>query len=256
MGSVLNCSIPLNGMKAFNSVFRFKKFHIQHSEGVFKLGTDAVLLGSWAILQSNGDAILDVGTGTGIVGFMAAQRTERQIIGIDVAPDAIRCANLNRESNPYRQRISFRCSSIESFEPDIKLEDVLMNPPYFINHTPNAKPTLIVARHGDADLPQRWLNSPAALSNPELKIHLILPTASVPIWERTWKQAGWTQVRCQRIQGRRNGPIIRQLICLGKNGVHELEPEPVHVYESDGSRSAWYQTLTESFYLDENKKEF
>ncbi len=237
-------------MKRFNSIFRFKQFHIQQTEGVFRLGTDAVLLGSWASLQTNGNAILDVGTGTGIVGFMAAQRTERHVIGIDVAPDAIRSANLNRDSNPWRQRISFHCSSVESFEPELKLDDILMNPPYFLNHTPNAIPTLNVARHGDADLPQRWLQSPAVISNPDVQIHLILPTASFVLWQRTWELLGWTLIRRQSVQGRRNGPVIRQLICLGKKGLAEQETEPKHVYEIDGARSAWYQSLTEGFYLD------
>jgi tRNA1Val (adenine37-N6)-methyltransferase len=232
----------------FNSIFRFKKFSLQQGPGVFRLGTDAVLLGCWAHLSVEGGPILDVGTGTGVLALMAAQRTQRQIWAIDVAPESATLAQNNADSSPWFQRIQIFCSGIEAFIPDQPPSDILFNPPYFLNHTPNVRPDLTLARHGNSDLPLRWLGSPAFAGMEQGNLHLIVPSASFLIWEKAWKKKGWFVNRQLCVKGRLSGPIIRSVLSLSRTESNP-QTEEIYLYEPNGDRSAAYQAMSSEFYL-------
>jgi len=232
----------------FNSVFRFKAFSLQQGASVFRLGTDAVLLGCWAQLSAQGGPILDVGTGTGILALMAAQRTQREVWGIDPSPESAALAQQNAISSPWFHRICIHHTDIETYMPTTPPADILLNPPYFFNHTPNARPHLTQARHSNPELPERWLGSPAFTNNQHGNIHMIIPTISFLIWERAWKSQGWFLNRHLQVQGRLHGPIIRSVLSLSRS-VRPLQTEEMHVYTSNGERSEAFQALSADFYL-------
>ena len=82
-----------------NPFFKFKKFVVYHDKCAMKVGTDAVLLGAWAdVAQAKN--VLDIGTGTGVIALMAAQRCEADILAIDIDPDAVEQARQNEGASP------------------------------------------------------------------------------------------------------------------------------------------------------------
>lgn len=93
--------------------FTFKEFHINQSHTAMKVGTDGVLLGAWA---EGGNKILDIGTGTGLIALMMAQRYPHSIIdAIDIDKGALKDATSNVANSPFSERINIIQSSLQSF---------------------------------------------------------------------------------------------------------------------------------------------
>ena len=88
-----------------NNYFKFKQFTVHQEHAPFKVTTDSVLLGAWAQLEGAKN-ILDIGTGTGILALMAAQRTGAQIVAIEPDPGSFMQAGLNISDSPWHDRIT------------------------------------------------------------------------------------------------------------------------------------------------------
>ena len=113
-------------------MFRFKQFTIHQSLCAMKVGTDGVLLGAWTELGDEPRRILDLGTGTGVIALMMAQRTaEAQIVGVDI--DAVDQARQNGEESPWKDRLTFVQCAVQEFEADPKFDLIVSNPPFFVD---------------------------------------------------------------------------------------------------------------------------
>lgn len=111
--------------------FRFKQFDIKQSSDVFRVGTDAVLLGALANI-SEAKKVLEVGTGTGIISLMIAQRNpEAQILAIDINSEAVNISQTNFSNSPFSDRIKNRLQDFKNFETGEKFDLIISNPPYF-----------------------------------------------------------------------------------------------------------------------------
>ena len=111
--------------------FRFQQFDIQQNADVFRVGTDAVLLGSLANV-SEAKKVLEVGTGTGIISLMIAQRNpEAKILAIDINPEAVNISQTNFINSPFFNRIKSKLQDLKNFETGEKFDLIISNPPYF-----------------------------------------------------------------------------------------------------------------------------
>ena len=97
-----------------NPFFQFKQFTIRHDKCAMKVGTDGVLLGAWAGTESC-SRILDVGTGTGLIALMLAQRSKAVVDAIDIDADACLQAQENAESSLFAGRINVFHSDLADF---------------------------------------------------------------------------------------------------------------------------------------------
>jgi tRNA1Val (adenine37-N6)-methyltransferase len=111
--------------------FKFKQFEIQQSSGVFRVGTDGVLLGALANIDS-AENVLEVGTGTGLISLMLAQRNPKaNFLGIDINAEADNLTRLNFENSPFNSRLQNILADFKSFETDRTFDVIVSNPPYF-----------------------------------------------------------------------------------------------------------------------------
>ena len=111
--------------------FRFQQFDILQNSDVFRVGTDAVLLGTLANV-SEAKNILEVGTGTGIISLMIAQRNpEAKILAIDINSDAVVVSQTNFSNSPFFDRINSQLQDFKNFETEEKFDLIISNPPYF-----------------------------------------------------------------------------------------------------------------------------
>lgn len=111
--------------------FTFKQFQIQQSKNVFRVGTDGVLLGALANIESAPN-ILEVGTGTGLISLMLAQRNlNADFLGLDINEEAVALTKLNFESSPFRERLKNNHQDFKTFETECKFDLIVSNPPYF-----------------------------------------------------------------------------------------------------------------------------
>ena len=127
------------------SVFKFKKFNIIQERSAMKVGTDGVLLGSWVSCEKR-NRILDVGSGTGLISLMVAQRNlDCKITGIEIDKDAFLESQLNVKNSNLKKRIKFYNVSLQKFTSKSKFDVVVSNPPFFPAN--KSKEKRDVARH-------------------------------------------------------------------------------------------------------------
>ena len=111
--------------------FTFKQFEIQQSKDVFRVGTDGVLLGALADITS-ASGVLEVGTGTGLISLMLAQRNpQAHFLGLDINEDAAVLTKLNFENAPFHARLKNRHQDFKTFETEARFDLIISNPPYF-----------------------------------------------------------------------------------------------------------------------------
>lgn len=124
-----------------NSSFQFKQFTIHHDLCAMKVGTDGVLLGAWTEVGENTKKILDIGTGSGLIAIMLAQKSNALITGIDIDNNAIEQARINSNNTPWSKRLSFHCENAETLQEEDTYSLIVCNPPFFQNslHGPDSR---------------------------------------------------------------------------------------------------------------------
>ena len=131
-----------------NSYFQFKQFTVWHDKCGMKVGTDGVLLGAWTRV-THSKRILDVGTGTGLVSLMLAQRSDALITAIDIDADAVMQAKENVEKSPWAHRIAVEQHDFTSYQAGALYDTIVCNPPYFIDSLKSPDKKRATARHTD-----------------------------------------------------------------------------------------------------------
>jgi tRNA1Val (adenine37-N6)-methyltransferase len=159
--------------------FRFKQFTVYQNKTAMKVGTDGVLLGAWADI-SNTSNILDVGTGTGLIALMLAQRSTARISAVEIDEDATNQARENFVKSPWNQRIELFYQSFSDFANQSvqKFDLIVSNPPYFSNSLKNPDSKRTLARHNDSLNLKDLLATAREICNSDGKICLILPVDS------------------------------------------------------------------------------
>ena len=130
--------------------FKFKQFTIFQTNMVMKVGTDGVLLGAW-VNCSEATNILDIGTGTGLIAIMLAQRSNAKITGIDILENVCKLALKNVENCKWKTRINIKNISFQEFatKKTEKFDLIITNPPFFTNLLKPDNYNLKIAKHND-----------------------------------------------------------------------------------------------------------
>ena len=158
-----------------NTHFNFKQFSVQQNLCSMKVGTDGVLLGAWTNTD-NANNILDIGTGTGLIALMLAQRSNANITAVDAEANAYQQAKINFDASQWTNRLQLVHSKIQDFHSDQLFDLIVSNPPYFSGYYSSENLSRDIARSADALLPYDELISSAKnslIANGRLS--LILP---------------------------------------------------------------------------------
>ena len=158
-----------------NSQFRFKKFTIEQDRCAMKVGTDGVLLGAWAEIAS-AERILDIGTGTGLIALMCAQRNElAQIHAIEIDSAAAEQAGENILNSQFSERIELQQVALQEFNPSKEYDAIICNPPFFNSGTNSPVAERNQARHTISLSISDLLLHASRLISESGRLHLILP---------------------------------------------------------------------------------
>lgn len=164
-------------------VFKFKNFNIKQDNSAMKVGTDGVLLGCWSSLDDCKKKILDIGTGTGVISLIIAQRIERiiqdfNITAVEIDPIAYEEAKFNFENSPWRDHFTPINSSLQDYllKGNSKYDLIVSNPPFFNNslHSPSNNRNL--ARHTDTLDYSTIINAATLLLQKKGVLSIILPS--------------------------------------------------------------------------------
>lgn len=228
--------------------FRFKRFTIRHQVAAMKVGTDGVLLGAWADI-SDADRILDIGTGTGLIAIMAAQRqTEASVIGVEIDKATAEEARYNVGHSSFSEQIDILTGDVKTMSLP-KVDHVLCNPPFF-NSGPVAEGSRGVARHDSSLGPSEVVKSARRALTADGALSIIIPAAALPVWEGEASTVGWSIQRLCHVLPTPAAQPKRVLIQMGQSS--EVYSESRLVIESGGRHqySDDYIALCKDFYLD------
>ena len=163
-------------------MFQFKQFTIHQDRTAMKVGTDGVLLGAWAPILSSTQRLLDIGTGTGLIALMLAQRMLKEnnnstfkIDAIDIDQSSIEQATENISNSPFARFITTHFTSLQDYSPSEKYDAIVCNPPYFVASLKCPDANRTQARHTDSLSFNDLLQHSARLLNSEGTLSVILP---------------------------------------------------------------------------------
>lgn len=236
---------------AHNTYFNFKQFTIQQSNAAMKVGTDGVLLGSWASVE-NVSSALDVGTGTGIVALMLAQRSSAKIEAVEIEETACADALLNFRNSPWENRLSLFNSSFQDFAQSSaqKFDCVVSNPPYFRQDTKSDCQKRSLARHSD-NLPFEVLaGGVARLLSENGHFSVVLPIEAEREFRSCAANYRLFPKRIMRVRPNPLKPLKRVLIEFRFEAMLEDENELIIESEIHHDYTSAFVDLVKDFYLN------
>ena len=161
-----------------NSSFSFKQFAIAQDKCAMKVGTDNILLGAWANISDNSQ-VLDIGTGTGLLALMMAQRSQlSNIDAVEIDDDAYGQAKANIEKSPWGDRINIFHAPIQDFANNFskQYDLIISNPPFFEKASKSSQKSRNLARHSDSLSQADILQIALQLMKPNGRLAVIYPT--------------------------------------------------------------------------------
>ena len=229
--------------------FRFKQFMVYHDRATMKVGTDAVLLGAW-VDTSGVDTALDIGTGSGIIALMLAQRTApyARIDAVEADPKSVLDADENIACSPWPKKIITHPVAIQEFCPQHQYDLVVSNPPYFVNSLLPPTANRQEARHTKSLSYEALLKAAQRLLRPTGKFAVILPTKEGDQFQITAKEYGFNCSRRLAFYTRTHKPQERWLLEFVFDQV-EPATEKLILYDKGNEWTQGYRALTGDFYL-------
>ena len=221
-----------------------------------KVGTDGVLLGAWASVPVPGSRVLDVGTGTGLIALMIAQRTRDVLVeSLEIDPSSAMQAEENFQDSPWRERISCMHSSFQDYAARSKdrYDLIICNPPFFSasSKTPSKEKNL--ARHDDSlSLGDIFRGSPGLMKENSL-ISLILPIHKEAQALDLIREHKLYCSRLTRVKPAPGKALKRVLLEFTNMPVDRREEELIIETESRHRYSEAFKNLVNDFYLGEGE---
>ncbi len=233
-----------------NSYFKFKQFIIHQDRCAMKVGTDGVLLGAWANCEESKN-VLDIGTGTGLIALMIAQRSSAKIDAIEIDNEASEQAFENIEKSPWAERINVLNRSFQDFSESItqKYDLIVTNPPYFQNSlfAPDQKRT--DARHNSNLQLEELLVGSKKLLNQDGFLSIILPYLEGNMFILKASEMDLYCVRQTKVLTKPNKEPKRLLLEFMKVKKPLVEQEMIIELNKRHEYSEAYKNLTKDFYL-------
>lgn len=211
-----------------------------------KVGTDGLLLGAWA---QGGKRVLDIGTGTGLIALMMAQRfPDAHVDAIDIDADAASQAEDNARRSPFADRVAVRCVSLQEYVAEREYDSIVCNPPFFTQslQSPDSKRTL--ARHSVALPFDDLFRHARRLMSEDGVLSIVVPSDALSQIETAAVMNNLFLVRRCLVRTTRKKPARRLLLSFSQ------KPSPFHdeegvVQEAVNEPSEWYRNLTCDFLL-------
>lgn len=214
-----------------------------------KIGEDGVLLGAWAPIDG-ARHILDIGTGTGLLALMAAQRNpDAQITGVELDPDAAAQAAENAAASPWAARIRIAEADVRTWTETQRYDVMLCNPPYYGRGSAPPDARRALARHGATLGPEAFCRAAGRLLAPEGRCCLILPADEAKLWMRSFGVAGFFVQALVAVRSQAHKMPGRYLLSLGREHVPAERSELIIRQGTANQYSDEYIRLTSAFYL-------
>jgi tRNA1Val (adenine37-N6)-methyltransferase len=226
--------------------FRFQQFEVFHDKCGMKVGTDGVLLGAWA-RASSASRILDVGTGSGLIALILAQRTSAFVTGVECDAAAAEQAAFNVRQSPWADRVRIVCSDFLTFQ-EPPFDGIVSNPPFFQQalHAPDRARNQ--ARHAVALTHERLIAHVQSLLSEQGLFSVVLPFDTAEAFEdHCWTHRLYLSRRCDvsTVEGKAPKRVLLEFV---RERV-PVERTRLAVSTKEGARTPAFSALTSDLYL-------
>jgi tRNA1Val (adenine37-N6)-methyltransferase len=231
-----------------SDTFHFKKFSINQGQTAMKVGTDGVLLGAWAQAE-NPTKILDVGTGTGLIALMMAQRfPAAEITGIEIDKHAFNQAKENVDNSIFNQQVEVINCDFLKWETETRFDSIVCNPPFYLNWHSAENESRSIARHGNPNQLMDWVKKSQELLTENGVISLIIPVTYFDFLKENINELYINKI-C-RVKPNSSKPAHRILVEMSRDKEPYLEEEIVIEQSQRHHYSDSYVNLCKDFYLN------
>ena len=232
-------------------VFQFKQFQVKQAKAAMKVGTDGVLLGAWVTIPDTAFSILDVGSGTGLIALMMAQRSHAEVIdAVELNAESYIQTVENFEISDWGDRLFCYHASFQEFEDEIEdsYDVIISNPPFYTDTFKEDSSERTMARHTETLNYEDLLRGSSKLLSDLGICAFVIPFKEEALFMETAKEFGLYPEKICRVKGTAESPIKRSLLQFSKKEnapeISELIIEiSRHVYTDA------YKSLVKDFYL-------
>ncbi len=232
-----------------NNYFSFKQFTVYQDRCAFKVGTDGVLLGACANI-SGARSILDIGTGTGLIALMLAQRCEAEITAIELDRASFEQACSNVESSKWKDRIKVINTAIQDYFPgSAKFDLIVSNPPFFIDSLPNPDQVKAAARHNIQMNNEDLLSGVSRLMAEGGRFQVIMPYVEGNILIAEAQSFGLYCINILKIKPLPTSEIRRMILTFSREKIKTHESFLTIEHGKRHEFTEEYKALTRDFYL-------
>ncbi len=233
-----------------DGLFHFKRFSVAHAESSMKVGVDGVLIGAWADCQ--GDSILDVGTGCGVIALMMAQRNPyAHILAIDVDEASVREASENFRHSGWGDRLEARLTPFAEVAglEGMVFDRIVSNPPYYDSGVNDFSTARNVARHQGELSPAILLECAGKMLTDNGKISMIVPSEFCDALNEVGNNVGLSLSRICMVRNNPRKQTKRAMMEFSKDYDGEAESTVLTMFDTDRNSTDEYLRLCHDFYL-------
>jgi tRNA1Val (adenine37-N6)-methyltransferase len=232
-------------------IFKFKQFDVDQTGCAMKINTDGVLLGA-LVNDDNPSNILDIGTGTGVIALMLAQRfISAKIDAVEIDTLAAETAGKNFANSAFTKRLTIYPLGFEDFfsaNPGKKYDLIISNPPFYINSLKSPKANKELAKHTDAAFFERLVKSVAVHLIPEGVFWMILPIDTTELVLTLSANSILFAQKIINVQSFPHSEAHRIIVSLGFNKVSP-EITKLSIYQAENNYSDEYKNLLQPYFI-------
>ena len=233
-------------------MFQFKQFSVNQDRCAMKIGTDGVLLGAWTPINKNPFSVLDIGTGTGIIALMLAQRSNaEQIDALEIDEEAYEQSVDNFENSPWSDRLFCFHAGLDEFveEPEDEYDLIISNPPFYTEDYKTENEQRDLARFADAMPFEDLIEAADLLLSENGTFAVVIPYKEEERFIDLCAEYELYAVKATRVKGSQKTPIVRSLLAFKRYELSVLTADELVIEINRHEYTDDYINLTQDFYL-------
>jgi tRNA1Val (adenine37-N6)-methyltransferase len=233
-----------------NQYFEFKQFKIEQSNSAMKVSTDACIFGALLPPSNNQLNILDIGSGTGLLSLMFAQKNPKaSIVSIEIDKGAYSDANKNFSNSKFAHQIQLFCENINTWQTNIMFDLIICNPPFFTNNLKNQDVSRTIARHNDSLTQKDLAKNINRFLNTEGITYILLPTSESANWETVLGKNNLFIYSKTFIIPNPQKAANRIVYAIGKIRPKEIQFDSFYIYDNNNQYTVEMKELLYPYYL-------
>lgn len=231
------------------NLFKFKQFVVDQTDCAMRINTDGVLLGALSS-QEQPKCILDIGTGTGVIGLMLAQRySTAEVVAIDMDKPAAQRAADNFLNSPFEERMCCYHQDVLNWKPNLVFDLIVSNPPFYLNALKNPDHRKGMAKHGDTNFFKGFLRFCSEQLSREGRLQVIVPFGATDWLVSLARDYGLFPTERIDIYSFADGPPIRVILAFSKEIAVTQTTQEFIIYDKPREHSVAYKKILKPYFL-------